>query len=133
MLMPHHVFCYGSLMYPSVWRRVVRGRYDQQRVTVHGYQRYALRHASYPGLRSAPEAKVEGVLYLDIRRDDVRRLDAFEGNEYEQITVACITSDGVAHEAFAYLYRARYAHRVLGDVWDAAAFETHHLPCFLTR
>ncbi|MEM1094491.1 MAG: gamma-glutamylcyclotransferase family protein [Bacteroidota bacterium] len=126
----HHVFCYGSLMYPQVWQRVVDGRYERQHATVRGYQRYALRHASYPGLRPALGAAVAGVLYLDVGARDLHQLDAFEGEEYERIAVA---RDGATYTASAYLYRDAFAHRVLETVWDAAFFEAYHLPRFLTR
>jgi len=130
---PANVFTYGSLMYPSVWRRVVRGEYRSLRGEVRGYRRVRVAGASYPALiRAEPREVVAGVVYLDVSAADVARLDHFEaeGEAYSRVPVSVELRGGRPVEAWAYL--ALHPDRVEPAEWDPARFEAEDLARFLT-
>lgn len=102
--MSRNVFTYGSLMFPEIWKRVVLGNYRAVPATVHGYARFAITRASYPGMVEADGALVDGILYFDVAPPDLAALDAFEGEEYRRDTVQVILSSGETVAADTYIY-----------------------------
>ncbi|MFC7297963.1 gamma-glutamylcyclotransferase family protein [Herminiimonas aquatilis] len=116
-----HIFTYGSLMFPQIWQRVVRGNYRSAPATASGYARYALADDTYPGMIARPQTTVEGVLYFDVDAHDVAALDAFEGNEYrrDQIDVVIDSSEIVI--ACTYIYMAEQ--RLSSLPWEPQAFQ----------
>lgn len=118
-----HVFTYGSLMFPAVWRRVVRGSHRSVPAVLEGYARHAVRGELYPGIVRRPGASVEGVLYLDVGEADIAVLDAFEGDEYRRESVVVRTAAGGRPEtmtADAYLFLAD--HRLAAGPWEPQHF-----------
>ncbi|MEK9721344.1 MAG: gamma-glutamylcyclotransferase family protein [Quisquiliibacterium sp.] len=136
-----NVFTYGSLMYPEVWDRVVRGSYSHAEALIDGFRRHALAGVSYPGVVEQVGASVRGRLYFDVAADDLGRLDAFESTEYRRAKVdarvlpgsrlapvAPATESLSTVRAEIYLY---LDHRNLLPVdWDEARFEREHLADF---
>lgn len=121
-----HVFTYGSLMYPEVWRRVTGGGHADEPATLLDHARYAIRGASYPGMVACPGAQVEGMLYRDVDAAALAALDAFEGPEYRRGTVQVCCAGGVTASAAAYLYLA--PEKLSGSPWEPEAFD---LPGFI--
>lgn len=116
-----HVFTYGSLMFPQVWERVVRGRYRSARGTLAGFARYAIEGETYPGMVAEAGAQVKGVLYFDVGPEDLAALDAFEGIEYRRDKVAVRAESGERVEAHTYVYLlpARFS----GAPWNPDEFQ----------
>ncbi|WP_075184646.1 gamma-glutamylcyclotransferase family protein [Teredinibacter haidensis] len=78
-----HLFVYGSLMYPRVWRSIVKGRYGQQNAELKGYRCVQVRNQHYPMIYSVRGGdSVEGQVYFHVRAKDIKRLTLFEGKEY---------------------------------------------------
>ncbi len=75
-----HVFVYGSLLEPSclaaVLRRTPSG--ERLRATLRGYGRRSVSGYAYPFIVPEPDARVEGVLIMDLSLRDLERLDAYE-------------------------------------------------------
>lgn len=119
-----HVFTYGSLMFPEVWNRVVRGRYRSCPARLEGYRRHALTDVSYPAIVAEHGADVEGVMYFDVDAADLARLDAFEGTEYRRDAVPVVTAAGAATaQTYVWLDPARLAHRPwLPERFSVSAF-----------
>ncbi|MGZ5781655.1 MAG: gamma-glutamylcyclotransferase family protein, partial [Burkholderiaceae bacterium] len=69
--MSHHIFTYGSLMFPQVWQRVVRGQYHSANAIVSGYARYTIVGETYPAIIEQAGATVHGVVYFDVDEQDV--------------------------------------------------------------
>lgn len=84
-----HVFTYGSLMFEPVWRWAASNAYPSVSARLDGFRRLAVRDEHYPAVvRSASEtAQVQGRLYLGVSEADLKRLDGFEGSQYQRITV----------------------------------------------
>jgi len=104
-----HVFTYGSLMFAEVWRQVVGMDYSAQAATLRDYRRFSVPGVTYPGMIAAPGEQVSGLLYMDVGRDDLARLDAFEGAEYRRAALPVLLENGevVTAEAYVWLDYAR--------------------------
>lgn len=116
-----HVFTYGSLMFPEVWRRVTGGLHAAERARLADHARHAIRGVSYPGVTGCPGAAVDGVLYRDVDAAALAALDAFEGPEYRRATVTVTCENGDTVEAGVYLYLV--AEKLSESPWDAGAFD----------
>lgn len=129
-----NVFTYGSLMYPQVWDRVVRGRYRSATARLAGFRRRALIGASYPAAIPDPAALIRGRLYFDVSPDDLVRLDAFEADEYRRDEVDVqVDVDGESVPARAQVYVYLVESRLAPQDWDVARFERDHLADFAHR
>lgn len=116
-----HIFTYGSLMFPEIWQRVVRGDYRSAPATAPGYARYALADDTYPGMIVSPKAAVEGVLYFDVGAQDVAALDAFEGSEYRRDQIDVVINSGEIMIACTYIFMAE--HRLSSLPWEPQGFQ----------
>lgn len=124
-----HVFTYGSLMFPEVWSRVVRGHYDSARGTIHGFRRVGVRDKEHPALIIAKDgAAIEGRVYFDVSADDVDRLDFFETARYARV---CVSVNSNEEPIVAEAYLALNLEELTDTDWDVARFEREGLPKFL--
>jgi gamma-glutamylcyclotransferase (GGCT)/AIG2-like uncharacterized protein YtfP len=120
-VMNANVFTYGSLMFPAVWERVVRGRYRSAPVLLEHYARYAIRSETYPGMVVLPGMQVAGVLYYEVSENDLAALDAFEGAEYRREQVRVTTTDGGKVDAHTYVYLL--PEKLSSDSWEPERFQ----------
>lgn len=128
-----HVFVYGTLMYEAVAARVVSGRYRQKPGTLRGYRRCPLQGEDYPAIISEEGMSVPGIIWLDVNEEDLVRLDAFEGDEYDRVQVIVEGENGVRVEAHVYRLRDEMRHKVIGGEWDRELFERAGLRRFQER
>ena len=142
-------FTYGSLMWADIMARVcgcgpqdLRG----QQAWLPGYRRLAVRGEDYPGLVAlddtaeggfaAAPMPVRGVLYRGLSEQALRRLDVFEGQEYERTLVRVSTAGPAGqalHLAWVYRFRAEFTHRLLDQAWSPEAFEAGGKARFMAR
>jgi gamma-glutamylcyclotransferase (GGCT)/AIG2-like uncharacterized protein YtfP len=139
----NHVFTYGSLMFERVWSRVVSGTYRKAAGSLVGFKRQRVTGQDYPALRigDAGEAgglaAVEGVIYFDVRPEDLSALDAFEGADYRRIQVPVTVrghapggpAAGSIVTADTYLFIAD--DQVEPGAWDPGRFERDRIERFL--
>jgi gamma-glutamylcyclotransferase (GGCT)/AIG2-like uncharacterized protein YtfP len=118
--MPVAVFTYGSLMFPSVWERVVEGRYCRVEAIVEGYQRYEVHGETYPGMIAATGQSVRGAVYFDVCERDLAALDAFEGADYRRDELTAVLAGGEKMPVAAYVYLP--TQRLSGQVWRPDEF-----------
>ncbi|PSK36702.1 AIG2-like protein [Elsinoe australis] len=92
------LFFYGTLMSPPILHRVIHGPSNPTFPTpsssyvrtcpaiLHSHRRHRVRGADYPAIvpESATDASVRGTFATGLTDADVRRLDIFEGDEYER-------------------------------------------------
>jgi len=64
-----------------------------------GYKRVYVADATYPGIVSASDSAVDGILFKEVSVEEVARLDAFEGLDYETRTVSVSCANGGNAEA----------------------------------
>lgn len=117
-----HLFAYGTLMFETVWRAVVGRKFRTQRARLHGFAALQLRGRVYPGLvPAASTSSVQGVVYLDLDPEAVRRLDSFEGHQYRRIQVEVQTGGGVM-PCQTYRFKDDYTHLLSDTPWNPDAF-----------
>jgi gamma-glutamylcyclotransferase (GGCT)/AIG2-like uncharacterized protein YtfP len=116
-----NIFTYGSLMFPEVWQRVVRGDYRSAAATIADCRRYAIERETYPGMVRERGGAVTGVVYFDVDTADLAALDAFEGTDYRRETVDVRLATGETVPADTYFYLATA--RLLNAPWDPGVFQ----------
>lgn len=119
--MIRHIFTYGSLMFPDVWEKVVRGTYRSAAGVAAGYARFAIRGETYPGMVVARGREVAGVVYFDVAAEDVAALDAFEGEAYRRDALTLRLASGETVNADTYIYLD--VDRLAEAPWEPEAFQ----------
>lgn len=128
-----NIFVYGSLMFDDVWNRIVQHRYEKQAAVVSGYKRLSIKGESYPGLVTSFNSSVDGVLYLNVTAQDIKRLDKFEGEYYKKIPVAVLSETGRVLNAEVYLFNRRSKRLLSNTSWDPLRFQAHQLQQFIAK
>ena len=126
-----HIFTYGSLMIPSVMEAVTGSRFASRNAILHGYARFSLKGATYPGVIPQQGATTNGVLYLDVDPASVARLDAFEGAFYDRVGVEVETAEAGRLTAQVYVVATPHRHRLSSAAWRLDDFRREHLAAFL--
>lgn len=116
-----NIFTYGSLMFPTIWAKVVGTSYETIAGTIEGFQRLKLKDESFPGL-CAGEGKIQGVVYLDVQPEDILKIDEFEGDYYEKINVLVNHEDSRQIAASAYIVRPEFLHLLTDKEWTVEEF-----------
>lgn len=152
-------FTYGSLMWPDIMARVC-GRevpaLQRTKAWLYGHVRHPVMGQDYPGLVPQSGAPaLQGVLYWGLTPQELQRLDDFEGQEYERVSVMVVLqepSDASAaaptcvpaltpgaftsaepQQAWVYRYRSEFAHRLGPGDWSEQAFEERGKARFCAR
>ncbi|MBE0494978.1 MAG: gamma-glutamylcyclotransferase [Campylobacterales bacterium] len=129
-----NVFTYGSLMFPQVWSRVVQGEYESIRGTLHGFRRRCLKKETYPvAFEGAPSERVLGEVYLNVNEDDIKRLDAFEGEYYLRKTEDIVLDNGKIVRASVYVLKSDFYQLVDDNPWDVEHFKLVGIQRFLEQ
>jgi gamma-glutamylcyclotransferase (GGCT)/AIG2-like uncharacterized protein YtfP len=110
-------------MFPEVWRAIVGREFHSMEGAISGFAIYRVANAVYPGLVPAPQAHaVRGVVYLDVDEESVERLDRFEGNFYERVSVWTDGSDGQRRAAEAYVVPPCNQAMLTSETWERDTF-----------
>ncbi len=118
-----HVFTYGSLMFPEVWRIVVGREFETVEGTAAGYSIFRVRDAAFPGITAADgECSVRGLVYLDVDDASLVRLDRFEDTFYDRLNLQIACNDGERRGADAYVVPAKNRHVLTDEPWTAESF-----------
>ena len=93
-----NLFCYGTLLAKEVRDKVLR--YDSNKITVKkgfivGFEVRRVKHTNYPMLvKSEKKSIVNGEILFNLTKEDFRKLDNFEGENYKKKALNVITNDG---------------------------------------
>lgn len=131
------LFTYGSLMFAPIWQRVVGPKAAGNRCTcsaawLAGFRREGVHGAPYPVI--VPDAQaptLEGVLYCGLRRQDLKRLDHFEGHWYQRQTVTVRLLDCQERQAQVYVLKPQWRRLASGRPWYPGQFETQQMRQYL--
>lgn len=124
--MTRPVFVYGTLLLPQVQERVCGRPFPSRPASLHGYRRGFVAGQSYPSLSPCPGASVEGLLLEEVDATSLERLDRYEGDRYERISVR---TEGV--EAWAWQLSTEWQRLVTGEPWCLDRFVEESLADFL--
>ena len=118
-----HVFTYGTLMFPEVWKAVVGREYASVGGTAKGYAIFRVRDAVFPGIIAASERDaVHGVVYLDVDPESVARLDLFEDDFYQRETLQIDCDNDKRRPAEAYVVPQANRAMLTEDIWQRDEF-----------
>lgn len=117
-----HIFTYGSLMCADIMHRVAGCRTRSIEAVLKDFFRSGIYGEDYPGIVPRPGAAVTGVLYLNLPKEVVRRLDSFEGRMYERRKVEVVSSEDDIIPAMTYVIKSRYRDRLTHEEWSYAHF-----------
>jgi hypothetical protein len=129
------VFFYGTLIDPDI-RRVVlgaptAGALRPRDAVLHGWQRRAVRGASYPMIVPRAGAMVHGILAAGLDPAACRRLIAYEGSDYVLVRVRVACADGRVRDARVFAPRPGGRLRPRAANWDHAAWSMREKRAFL--
>jgi gamma-glutamylcyclotransferase (GGCT)/AIG2-like uncharacterized protein YtfP len=92
-----------------------------------GYRRYRVSNQIYPAIEPASGVAVDGVLFRNISRRLLKRLDRYEGQEYRRRKLRVTQDNGRQALAWVYLPRRCIDQESRAHDWSAAEFESSHL------
>jgi len=121
-----NLFVYGSLMYEAVWQQITHQKFEALDAVIHGYCCLGVQNHSYPGLVKGKQS-IEGKLFLNISPSILFRLDEYEGDYYERISVDSTTTQQQRYKADVYLFKQEFQHLLSSHPWDRDYFEQHEL------
>jgi gamma-glutamylcyclotransferase (GGCT)/AIG2-like uncharacterized protein YtfP len=129
-----NVFTYGTLMFPEVWQAVAGRPSASINGQVSGFAIYRVRDAVFPGIVATTSGVVQGVVYLDVDDETVRRLDRFEDDFYERQPVTVDCDDGTRRQAEAYVVPDQRRGVLTDEIWSPDGFAARgDLERFLTQ
>ncbi len=118
-----HVFTYGTLMFPEVWRTVVGKDFEAVEGTAAGFEVYRVRDAVFPGMVAEENGKAaRGVVYLNVDLESVERLDRFEDDFYERLSIEIDCSDGQRRMTDAYIVPEKNRGVLAAELWRGESF-----------
>jgi gamma-glutamylcyclotransferase (GGCT)/AIG2-like uncharacterized protein YtfP len=128
-----HLFTYGTLMFPEVWRIVVGRELKTAPAQLPGYQIFRVKGAVYPGivavdspltsdLQPLTSSFVPGLLYFNLDPTSLDRLDRFEGEDYRRLTVVVTCEDGRDLAAQAYVVPRESSYVLTHEIWTGDEF-----------
>jgi gamma-glutamylcyclotransferase (GGCT)/AIG2-like uncharacterized protein YtfP len=118
-----HVFTYGSLMFPEVWKIVVGREFETVKGTLASHSIFRVRDATFPGIIAASsECVVQGLVYLNVDAASVERLDRFEDDFYERRSLPIECRDGLRRNADAYTVPPQHRQVLTAEPWAAETF-----------
>jgi len=112
-----NLFAYGTLMWPEVIYDLLGRSIPMENALLKGYKRCRIKRVAYPGLKKDDSSEVRGKLLRDLTPTDLKRLDRFEGVEYERILVDVQTEKG-QERAFVYIIKPEYVDILEEAPWD---------------
>ena len=125
------LFSYGTLMLGEVMELVAGRSFKSCPGMLAGFQRRRLRGEVYPAIVPAAAARALGVLWQDLDRAALARIDRFEGALYERQQQPVQVADGEFRSAFVYVLRPEQHGLLLESDWDEAEFRAAHLCAYL--
>lgn len=128
----HCLFAYGTLLVPEVFERVVGRAIESRAALLRGYVRHSLRALPYPAIVARQGSEVAGAVYAGVDEDELRRLDAYEGELYDRRGVElCVGDERVS--GYAYVLCDAHQGALSTPEWDLEQFRREHLASYLAR
>lgn len=128
-----HLFAYGTLMCEDIMNDVSGCRLSSMTAVLLGYSRRRVKGQDYPALLPRENARVGGVVYLDVPPMAWQRLDRFEGEMYSRRRVQVELADGQVLTASTYVVQPGFIHELDTHEWDFDEFLTNGKARFQKR
>lgn len=126
-----NLFCYGTLMYPSILRAVTGLAPASVAARLDGYQCYRVRKRPFPGIVVESGGVVHGVLYPGLNPRMLQRLDEYESDFYQRREVIVRDATGKAFHAYVYVVPPPQRYHLTQQAWDRNWFVRRAMPRYL--
>ena len=128
-----HLFAYGTLTFPEVWKRISLGEFESLPASLHGYSIYRVRDAVFPGIIAEGESTVvEGRVFMNLDEETFFELDAYESDLYDRLEVFVSLENGEQLPCQAFVIPENRRHALTDEPWDSAHFEENELQKYLS-
>ena len=126
-----NIFAYGTLMIPEVMYAVTTREFLFKNAMLRGYARFTVKGESYPGIIPVTDATTEGIIYFNVDKLSLARLDAFEGDLYQRTPVRVEMEKDEILNAETYVIKPEYRGYLSSKEWNVKEFNQKHLGAFL--
>lgn len=130
--MSYSLFTYGSLMFPQVWRQLVPQERPSYPAYLPNFSRRLIFLDTYPVLIRENQNGLLGTVYSELSDQDIARLDYFEGEIYQRISVDVQTENGMT-SCQTYIPKPQYNPLAMQEQWRGDIFRVVQMPIFLQR
>jgi len=117
-----NLFAYGTLMDTEIMAGVSDCRPAQHTACLSDYRRLSVSGEVYPALVEETAGRVAGVLYTGLPESAWPRLDRFEGEIYQRISITVVDREGWLHPAETYLCKPEFRHLLADSDWSFEKF-----------
>ncbi len=119
-------------MAPEVLRAVTGADLPSEKAILEHYGLHRLAGKNYPGMIARPGSRVPGEVISGVKREHLRLLNLYEGDEYVlenvEVTVVAGANMGSVREAVAYVLKGRHVGKMNPEEgWDYREFRRLHL------
>ena len=126
----YNVFCYGTLEFPAVMKKIIGVEYPKESAILIDYARYLVKAAPYPGIVQQQGAITQGTLYRGLTAQHMLFMDEYEGSLYDRIESEVLTSRGELLLAEIYVVPLTRKHFMSTLQWDKIEFERLYMSGF---
>ena len=126
-----NVFTYGSLMLSFVFQRVVGRCPPSIEATLEDWRRVRVDNETFPAAVPTEGDQVRGILWLGLSADEIVRLDQFEGEHYQRVSVRVRDFSGENHTAEVYQWSRTDG--LINEPWDIDWFKTVGIKDFSSK
>lgn len=126
-----NLFSYGTLMLPAVIGIVCDQTLQGVDASAENFMRVCLKDRIYPGMIQKEDCITDGILYSGISEEQLKRLDYFEGLEYQRQTITVELPNSKKLVAETYLVAPDNAHLAIERPWNVKEFKDRHLSEYL--
>jgi gamma-glutamylcyclotransferase (GGCT)/AIG2-like uncharacterized protein YtfP len=126
-----NVFTYGSLMLSFVFQRVTGRCPPSIEATLEDWRRVRVEHETFPAAIPEDGGQVRGILWLGLSAHEIARLDQFEGEHYQRVSVRVRDSSGKNHTAEVYQWSR--ADGLINEPWDIDWFKAVGIKDFSSK
>jgi len=126
-----NLFTYGTLMDAAIMRHVSGAEYQGIKAVLNGYICVCVKEAVYPGIRPQENESVQGIVYFDISKKSLARVDTFEDDMYYRKEVEVYGEGNRLINAHAYIVKPDFEIYLSNHKWDYEEFLKKNRNLFL--
>ena len=129
------LFVYGSLQHPCVWQKLLAKKtsFNDSSAVLQGWKAVQVRREVYPGLVQAAHSQVQGVIKSGLSKEDLLKLDVFEGQQYQRVLLTVNDTQGQKQRVFVYQTKKAHVIHLSNKTWCYQTFRQRGLQSFLKR
>jgi len=124
-----NLFVYGTLLFPEVIQNITGRLFKSSSAKLAGYKRLGILGCDYPAIIEKENALTQGELLFAVDEESMRKIEAFEGDEYVKRKLTVI-SDKKEFEAIVFIW-ASDAKMLTECDWNIAEFNRKYLGNYL--